>query len=169
MSGTSRIISAPVECRCVFSLFSHCRFPHTISKAFPQTKPESVKKKKSYNYNQNPHVEKTLLEVIPKRITVSPAPKEKKVHSPLDPPEEGFVLGSSPPPAWTQVPLAWPFGIREQILLALHFTHPPRLFSTLNCLIKSALFSLKKKKEEKKDILSGHFVSRCITVQIRRL
>lgn len=69
------------------------------------------------------------------------------MHSffPLDPMEEGLVLGSSPPPVWTVSP-GMAFGIREQILLALHFSHPTQQFSTLICLIKSALFSKKKKR-----------------------
>lgn len=50
------------------------------------------------------------------------------------------------------------FGIREQILLALH-SPLCNLFSPLVCLIKSAFFFLNmKKNKQQKDILSGLFV-----------
>lgn len=88
MSGTSRNISAPVDCWCVLHCFHIVDFPQDISKAFfPQTKPEFEEEKET--------TKTFFLEVIPKRITVTLI---------LLTPEEGFVPGSSPAPAWTQLP-----------------------------------------------------------------
>lgn len=137
---------------------------------FPKTKPESVKKKNQQLLRLQPtppHVEITLLEVIPQSISY-PSTQRKEVHSfsppRLTPLEEGFVLGSSPPPAWTQPHPGMAFGIREQILLALYLPSATLLKPHLLDQICFVFFT--KKREKKKDILSVHFVSRCIAVQI---
>lgn len=118
---------------------SHCRFPHTFSKGFPQTKPEPVKRKNptknSYSH-QNPHIERTLPKVIPERFTKLPQCPKKQVHSffPFWPPRKRvlslaallLLLGPDSP--------GMAFGIRGQILLVFHFTHPVQLL-TLICFV----------------------------------
>ena len=118
---------------------------------FPKTKPESEKKKttpKTPNKPPLPHVEITLLEVIPQSISY-PSTQRKEVHffPRSTPPEEGFVLGSSPPPAWTQLHPGMAFGIREQILLALHLPSATLLKPHLLDQIYFVFFTKKKRKK----------------------
>lgn len=74
--------------------------------------------------------------------------------SPLDPLEEGFVLGSSPPPAWTQVPwhCVWHQG-SDTVSASITLCNSPQSSSP-----QSKLLCFLKKEKKKKDILSGHFV-----------
>lgn len=125
MSGISRIISAPVDCWCVFTVHIvdfHTPF-QSLSTNQTRVCVEEEKKNPITNRdsNQNPHVERILLEVIPKRFTKLLQHPKRKLHTfvPLDPWRR--ALSSAAPllqPGPDSPGMA--FGIREQILLALH-------------------------------------------------
>lgn len=178
MSGTSRIISAPVDwwCVCVFSLFSHCRFSHDMSKAFPRTKPVCEEKQNKKTILQpnppRPHRRDNSLKLfLLKNSSVIPTPKEKRIHSFTHlstPPWRRALslaapllqLGPNTPPGMA---FFWHQGA-DTVSASLHPT-------PLTCLIKSALFFFRKKKKErkKKKTFCQDTLCRRVTVQISRL
>lgn len=150
MSGTSRIISAPVDCWYVFSPFSHCRFPRFQSFSTNQTRV---------------YEEKKSLKSFLKELQSCPRTQRKStlLFPPLAPLEEGFVLGSSPPPAWTQPPWhgLWHQGadtVSASLTLCTATLFNSHLLDQICCFFP--------KKRKKKDILSRHLVSRCFTVPV---